>query len=120
MRSFIITIIAITFIVSSCSKNNQVIITYQASGAISEYSLYYTDADGNLSEMQVTPQSAQDKWMFSFAGEEGNIVYLSGKYADINSGLNLLIKLDGKIYKQVSNEGDTLKYLTVSGVVPYK
>lgn len=120
MKKLIIIIAAITFILSACTKNNQVKITYQATGSISEYSLYYTDADGDLSEVKVIPQSAQDKWMFSFAGEEGNIVYLSGKYADINSGLNLLIMLDGKIYKQVSNEGDTLKYLTVSGVVPYK
>ena len=120
MRSLIVTIIAITFIISACSKNNQVKITYQASDAISEYSLYYTDAVGNLKEVRVVPQSAQDKWSISYAGEEGNIVYLAGKYADINSGLNLLIKLDGKIYKQASNEGDTLKYLTVSGVVPYK
>lgn len=120
MKKFIIIIAAITFILSACTKSNQVNITYQATGSISEYNLYYTDVDGNLIETHVTPQSAQDKWVYTFAGEEGSIVYLSGRYSDINSGLNLLIKLDGKIYKQVSNEGDTLKYLTVSGVVPYK
>jgi hypothetical protein len=120
MKKLILLLVAFTFIFSACTKNNQVKIIYQATGSISEYNLYYTDANGNLVETQVNPQSAQDKWTFSFAGEEGNIVYLSGKYEDINSGLNLMIKLDGKIYKQVSNEGDTLRYLTVSGVVPYK
>lgn len=120
MKYFTLSIIILAVLLCSCSKNNQVKITYQASGAISEYNLYYTDADGNMQDINVVPQSAQDKWMFSFAGEEGNIVYLSGRYADINSGLDLMIKLDGKIYKQASNEGDTLKYLTVSGVVAYK
>lgn len=120
MKKLAMPLIIFTFVFSACTKNNQVIITYQATGSISEYSLHYTDVDGTLVETLVNPQSAQDKWMHTFAGEEGSIVYLSGKYADINSGLDLLIKLDGKIYKQVSNDGDTLKYLTVSGVVPYK
>lgn len=120
MKYYILFTITLIVLLSSCAKKSQVVITYQASGAISEYNLYYTNVDGTLVETLVNPQSVQDNWILTFTGEEGNIVYLSGKYGDINSGLDLMIKLDGKIYKQVSNEGDTLKYLTVSGVVPYK
>jgi len=109
----------IIFSFFSCQKNNEVIVSYQASGAVSEINLNYTDVDGNLVSTTIAPQSEQDVWKYSFASEQGNIVYLSGKYNDPYSALSLMIKIDGKVYKQASNEGDTLKYLTVSGVVPY-
>lgn len=114
-----IAAILIIFTLFSCQKNNEVKVTYQASGAVSEFSLNYTNAEGNLVNVVVTPQSALDSWNYSFVGEQGDIVYVSGKYSDPYSGLKLMIKVNGKVYKQASNEGDTLKYLTVSGVVPY-
>lgn len=120
MKKLAIISIILVIATLACSKNKQVTVTYQATGSISQYNLHYTDQNGVLDEAIVLPQSAQDKWVFSFVGEEGDIVYLSGKYGDINSGLNLVIKLDGKIYKQAAGEGDTLNYITVSGVVPYK
>ncbi|HEY9113103.1 MAG TPA: hypothetical protein VIN10_00295, partial [Bacteroidales bacterium] len=79
----------------------------------------YTDAEGSLQTTQVNPLSAQDVWQYSFKGEEGDIIYLSGKYSDAYSALKLMIKVNGKVYKQASNEGDTLHYLTVSGVIPF-
>lgn len=119
MKNIIFGIVILSIVLVSCNKHNQVKISYEATASISEYSLYYKDADGNLAETVVTPQSAQDKWVHTHLGVEGDIVYISGIYSDINSGLKMVIKLDGKIYKQASNVGDTLKYLTVSGVVPY-
>jgi len=104
----------------SCTKNQQVKVTYETIGAISAYNLYYLDGNGTLKQTTVEPQSAQDKWSCNFTGEQGDIVYVSGNYKDPNSALKLLIKIDGKIYKQGSNEGDTIRFLTVSGVVPYK
>lgn len=118
-NSIVILAILSTFLIS-CNKTAPVPITYQASDAISAFTVKYIDADGNLQTTQVNPQSAQDVWQFSFTGEQGDIIYLSGKYTDSYSALKLMIKIDGKVYKQASNEGDTLHYLTVSGVVPFE
>jgi hypothetical protein len=119
MKIHIILIAIGIFILSSCTKNNQVKVTYETTGAISAYSLNYLE-NGNMINTSVNPQSSQDKWTYSFTGDQGDIVYVSGKYSDPNSALKIMIKVDGKIYKQASNEGDTLKFLTVSGVVPYE
>ena len=116
---FILTALTVLFS-TSCTKNTDVKVTYEATGAVSEYFLYYRDAGGILQNVDVKPESEQDVWNVSFTGERGDIVYLSGKYNDPNSALKLMIKVDGKVYKQASNEGDTLKYLTVSGTIPYK
>jgi len=120
MKNILIFFAIISTVLVSCNKKSPVPITYQASGAISTFTIKYTDADGNLQTSQVNPQSAQDVWKFSFKSEQGSIVYLSGKYTDAYSALNLMIKVNGKVYKQASNEGDTLHYLTVSGVIPYE
>jgi len=120
MKNLIILIIAIAIVAPGCSKITQVKVTYEATSAISEYNLYYLTPEGDLMNSQINPQSAQDVWHYSYFADEGDIVYVSGRYADINSALKIIIKVDGKIYKQASNEGDTLKFLTVSGVVPYK
>jgi len=95
-------------------------IVYETTGAISEYNLHYLDKNGELTDTVIQPQSKADIWDYRFLGKEGDIVYVSGKYNDAKSGLQIMIKVDGKIYKQTSNEGDTLNYLTISGVVPYK
>lgn len=116
-NSFIIIVSAMLFF--SCTKNQQVKITYEVTGSISVYNLYYQDGDGTLQQIAIEPQSAQDKWTYNFTGEQGDIVYLSGNYKDPNSALKMLIKVDGKIYKQNANEGDTIRFLTVSGVVPF-
>ena len=120
MKAIILNIILVLFIFTSCTKNNQVSVNYLATGAISEYILYYQDADGTLQNVNVMPESAQDVYNIKFKGEQGDIVYVSGRYSDPNSALKIMIKIDGKIYKQAANEGDTLKFLTVSGVVPYQ
>ena len=116
-NSFLILILGMLFF--SCTKDQQVKVTYESTAAISVYNLYYRDSDGTLQQTTVEPQSAQDKWTYSFAGEQGDIVYFSGNYKDPNSALKMLIKIDGKIYKQGSNDGDTIRFLTVSGVVPF-
>lgn len=107
------------FITLACQKENQVQITYVGTDAVSAYNLQYLDADGKLNETTVFPESEQDQWRVEFMGNEGDIVYVSGKYNDINSALQLMILLDGKVYKEASNQGDTLGYLTVSGTIPY-
>ena len=112
---FIIAFLALT----ACEKREDKMVKYLATGATADFTLSYRDKAGTLQSHTVSAQSTQDKWNYSFMSEQGQIVYLSGKYADIQSSLTLIIYVDGKVYKQGSSIGDTLKYLTVSGVVPY-
>ncbi len=120
MKNLILFLGIIAFFLISCTKNNQVIIAYGSTGAISQYKLHYLNNNGTLQDTIIQPQSKQDTWSYQFVGEQGDIVYVSGKYNDPETGLKIMIKVDGKIYKQASNEGDTLNFLIVSGVVPFR
>jgi hypothetical protein len=115
--SLIIAAYAIIF--AACEKSGQIPVKYIATEAIADYEISYRNQNGDLIKETVAAQSAQDKWEFGFMAEKGEIVYVSGKYDDINSSLRLIIWVDGKVYKQGFSAADTLKYLTVSGVVPY-
>jgi len=107
------------FIMMSCAKNMEKQVVYEVSGAISAYKLSYLDKTDNLVSININPESIQDVWLYQFVAEEGDIVYVSGRYKDENSALHISIKIDGKIYKEGFSVGDTVKYLTVSGVIPY-
>ena len=120
MKNSIFYLFIIMFLTLSCQQENQVKAKYIVTDAVSAYNLQYLDSSGELINETVYPESAQDQWSFNYMANEGDIVYVSGNYKDINSALKIMILLDGKVYKQASNEGDTLKYLTVSGTVPYK
>lgn len=119
MRRIIVIIIALIFIFVSCNKTNTKNVKYVATSSISAYNLQYMNDKNELIEVEVWPESAQDQWSYSYLAEEGDIVYISGRYNDINSSLKLMIVVDGKVYKQASNEADTLSYLIVSGTIPY-
>ena len=119
MHKTILIFITLFIIFTSCSNTNSKKVTYVATGAISAYNLQYINDKNELITTEVSPQSAQDKWTYTYIDDEGELVYISGNYKDINSSLNMMILIDGKIYKQGSNEADTLFYLTVSGTVPY-
>lgn len=114
---FLIAILALLF--ASCEKRENKQVKYVATDANSAFTIQYRDAGGDLQNETVAAESAQDKWQKSFVAEQGEIVYLSGKYTDPESSLKLIIYVDGKVYKQGSSVGDTVKYLTVSGTVPY-
>jgi hypothetical protein len=120
MKNKIFTLFLVIIVTTACTKITQVKVTYETTKAISEYNLQYMTPDGNLEKATIEPQSAQDIWRYSYLANEGDIVYVSGNYRDINSALKIVIKVDGKIYKQAANEADTLSFLIVSGVVPYK
>ena len=108
------------FIFSSCEKREERKVEYRASNAISDYQICYRLPSGELKTETITASSQQDQWSYYFVAEQGEIVYVSGNYKDINSGLNIRILIDGKVYKQGSSIGDTIRYVTVSGVVPYE
>ena len=119
MKKLILFSVGIWLLAMACQNENQVKVNYIVTDAVSAYNLQYLDASGELINETISPESAQDQWHFEYMANEGDIVYVSGNYKDINSALKIMILLDGKVYKQASNEGDTLKYLTVSGTVPY-
>ena len=119
MKGILFLITITTIIISSCEKREDKMIRYTATDATSEFSIQYRDESGELVNEQVPAESALDKWEYRFMSEQGEIVYLSGKYEDPESALKLIIYIDGKVYKQGSSVGDTVKYLTVSGTVPY-
>ncbi len=110
---------ALLFALTACNDTNQKKVTYKATGAVSEFTIQYQNENQELIKLEVTPESAADVWQFSTMADQGEIVYLSGKYSDINSALLLQILIDGKVYKQGSSRYDTIKYLTVSGTIPY-
>ncbi|OFY49544.1 MAG: hypothetical protein A2W85_06830 [Bacteroidetes bacterium GWF2_41_31] len=115
-----IVILALVLLFSgACNDTNQKKVTYISSGAISEYQLQYRNDRQEMVNLKVTPESASDKWKFEFMADQGEIVYISGNYKDIQSSLLIQILVDGKVYKQGNSQADTIKYLTVSGVVPY-
>lgn len=119
MNRITITIFILIMFLASCSKTSTKKVTYISTGAVSEYKLQYLNDKNELVTTEVTPQSAQDQWVYNHLKDEGEIIYVSGNYKDINSSLKIMILIDGKVYKQASNEADTLFYLTVSGTVPY-
>jgi hypothetical protein len=119
MKNSILFIAVIAILFASCEKREDKQIKYVATDATSGFTINYTDAGGNIQSENVEAESAQDKWQKSFVVEQGEIVYLSGKYDDPTSALKLIIYVDGKVYKQGSSVGDTVKFLTVSGVIPY-
>ncbi len=105
---------------TSCQKQNTVSVKYLISKASSTYDLQYKDQNGSLLEIEVNPNSGEDIWEYSFISEEGEVVYISTKYFDTNSSINMQILIDGKVFKQTEEIGDPLKYIVVSGVVPIK
>jgi len=120
MKPLLIPITLILILIfTSCQDYNDVTVTYRASKASSPYSLTYVNETGNLIKQEVPSASEEDQWEYHFEARQGDIVYLSGKYGDISSGLSLMILIDGKTYKQASSQHDTVKYLIVSGTVPY-
>lgn len=119
MKKYILLFVFLTFLLTACNKTYQKKVTYIATNASSAYNLQYLDDQNTLINTTVEPNSAVETWKYDFMADEGEIVYVSGNYKDINSALKIQVLVDGKVYKQGATQGDTLKYLVVSGVVPY-
>lgn len=115
---FFLLVVIWLSVFTSCQKQNTVSVKYLISKATSNYDLQYRDQNGSLLEIEVNPNSGEDFWEYSFISDEGEVVYVSTKYFDINSSINIQILIDGKVFKQTEEIGDPLKYIVVSGVVP--
>ncbi len=112
-------LILFVLLFQACAKQQEVSVTYEASQAISAFSVSYQNEHGLLVDTIINPQSKEDVWRYMMFLSKGDIVYLSGKYDDVNSGLKLSIVIDGKVFKEQYSLGDTVNYLTVSGTIPY-
>lgn len=112
-----LSIILICF--SACEKRETKRIEYIATDAVSAYTITYQSEAGVVVTESVEANSPTDKWKYAYMAEQGDIVYVSGNYKDIGSALKVMILIDGKVYKQAATRGDTVRYVTVSGVVPY-
>ncbi len=119
MKNILLISISVLLLFVACVDTNKKNVEYIATGAISAYNLQHLDEKNELVNLEFVPQSAQEQWSYQYIAEEGDVVYLSGNYKDINSALKVMILIDGKIYKQASNKSDTLAYITVSGTIPY-
>jgi len=116
----LITIISFSVLfLIACTKQQEVNVEYEASSAVSAYQLSYQNEYGVMVDTLINPESNEDVWHYTMELAKGDIVYLSGKYQDVNSSLKLSIKIDGKTYKEQYSAGDTVNYFIVSGTIPY-
>ena len=111
--------VLIIVVLGGCHKRDDKKVSYLVTSDATEIALQYRDVTGLLQKTTLHPAGGQDEWRHSFVAEQGDIVYLSGKYEERPATLKLMITVDGKIYKQAQSTGDTIRYVTVSGVVPY-
>jgi choline kinase len=116
----VLYILPVLLLFVSCQKTNDKQVSYLISKSVSGFSVNYRTADGSLVKEEVSVSSAEDRWQYDFMAEEGDIVFVSAIYKDIHSAINVQIIVDGKVYKQGSSIQDTVKYVTVSGTIPYE
>lgn len=113
-------ILPVLLLLVSCQKTNEKKVSYLITKSISGFDVNYRNADGTLIKEHIETASAEDRWQYDFMAEEGDIVFVSAIYKDVYSAIEVQLKVDGKIYKQGSSKQDTVKYVTVSGTIPYE
>ena len=116
----ILTLMLLSVIFTACEKEHDQGIKYLITDNSSGFIVNYRDAAGNVINKTVIVASAEDQWTYSYNAEEGEIVFVSAIYKDINSSIKIQILIDGKVYKQGSSKYDTINYVTVSGTVPFE
>jgi hypothetical protein len=105
-------------LIFSCDKNTEHEVIYRISNSSSGFTVRYLNPAGLITTENITVQSAQDTWNYSFLADDGGIVFVSANYKDPESSIKVQILVDGKIYKQAATSNDTLSFVTVSGVIP--
>jgi len=112
----LVTLMALIF--QACEKEES-IIEYKITKAISGFDVNYRNGDGELIKANIPTSSGEDIWNYSFSAYQGDIVFVSARYRDINSAIKVQVLIDGKVFKEGSSTNDTVKYVTVSGTVPF-
>jgi hypothetical protein len=120
LKKIFIPSIALILFATACEKESKIDVYYLITDSSTGFEVNYRDRDGILQNEKITTQSAEDTWTYSYEAMEGDIVFVSAIYKDISSAIKVQILLDGKIFKEGASTGDTTKYVTVSGTVPFK
>ena len=115
-----LTLLFIILLMFSCDKADEVIVKYSVSDNNSGFRVNYLNEAGQLITEEVEVSSAQDIWSYSYSADRGQIIFISAIYNDINDEIKVALLIDGKTFKQGYSKQDTVKYVTVSGTVPYK
>jgi len=116
----LLIILIYSFILWGCTGYRLSQVTYLATLSTNPVQIEYLNRNGNLVDTLFDARSEDDQWQVTFPAEDGEILFLSGKYHDIHASLKLMIKINGKVYKEAYTEADTNNFLIVSGTVPYK
>jgi len=116
----ILIVLVLVFLASSCEKDTSREVIYRIDLSVSTFNVRYLDETGAIISEKVTPQSAEDEWIYSFTSEDGGIVFVSADYKDPESDLRVQILVDEKVYKQALSKNDTNLFITVSGVIPFR
>jgi len=119
MKKFIY-IFVLAFFALACEKDEQKLsVTYRLSNAIADTDLSYRNDEGQIVKETVEIESIEDVWTKPLEMNKGDIVYLSAIYYDSTSSVKIQILVDGKVYKEGSNNERPEEYITISGTIPY-
>lgn len=119
MKKLIYISLIFTILISCEKEREEVNVKYEISNAYSPIEVNYRSSDGNIIAETINFESIEDVWNYSYTDKRGEIVYISSRYTDSTSSINVRILVDGKEYKQGSSNNEPNKYITVSGTIPY-
>ena len=118
-KKFLMVLLFFIFFAFSCEKENEKQVKYLITDSASDYEVSFRNENGKLVDKSVSVESEEDEWFYEFTGKKGQILYVSAIYKNIESGINVKILIDGKVYKEAQSLYDTLSYVVVSGTIPY-
>jgi hypothetical protein len=119
MKKLCALLVLIGLIPFSCQVDKSYQVTYLVTDCSSGFDIWYRNENTDLIHERVIPVSEEDEWKYNYIAEEGDIVFISAIYDDINSSLKAKILIDNKVYKEALSKHDTANFVIVSGTVPY-
>ena len=116
----VLSVLLVVSVFAACDKDaKEMKVTYIVTDSDSDFEIIYRDENNNTILKHVDIVSAEDEWMYTYIGEEGDIVYLSAYYSDVNSSISVRILLDESVFRQGYSVNDTTRWVTASGTIPY-
>lgn len=116
----VLSVLLVVSVFAACDKDaKEVNITYIVTDSDSDFEIIYRDENNKTISKHVDIASSEDEWMYSFMGEEGDIVYVSAYYSDVNSSVSVRILLEESVFRQGYSVNDTTRWVTASGTIPY-
>jgi hypothetical protein len=116
----ILAFVFFLFLFSACEvEKEKITVSYRVSNAYADTEVSYRNSDAQIITELVSFQSAEDVWAYDMELRKGDIVYLAARYEDSASSVRLQILMDGKVFKEGSNNNEPGKYLILSGSIPF-